>query len=560
MAQRDAVLSVALITWFQTFYTHIKNAVILPVFRAAEVLSTFRIIHLMGDTMYATLRTVLTTLLVGMIYVGTVSAQARRNDVRIGQGSGDLDRYISELHKAFYPEQIAPGIVVVVVKDSRVILLNGFGYADLEAKRPATPQSVFYMASSAKPFFALTAALLNHEGRIALDAPLRRYLPDVKLQAPLSPDTIKLRNLLTHTHGIGDGPVDFRMNLTGEGSRSELIGLLTQHLPAKGGVEFRYGNRGYQIASLALDSALKQSWKDVLQRTVLAPLGMTNTTAYLSRVKREELAAPYVAGAGNYMRLHYAKGDANMHAAGGLVTTGEDLAKWLEVNINRGRAAGKQIFPAAVVAETHRWQVDQDVQFAWVRRYGYGLGWNIGSYEGETLVHAHGGFAGFYSHVSFMPRQRLGVAVLTHEALLGDALAENVAQYIYDTLLGLPGTKLRWEKRLAAAPQLAQKYREGIVAERARRAARQKPLPYPLEAYAGVYESREGGRMEWRVKDNKLEVSIGPLWSEAEVYDAAKNELRVELVPESGQVVAFNFSGNRADGLTYAAMKFKRVR
>jgi CubicO group peptidase (beta-lactamase class C family) len=108
---------------------------------------------------------------------------------------------------------------------------------------------------------------------------------------------------------------------------------------------------------------------------------MKNTTAYISHVKPDQLAAPYmIAGAGNYTRLYYAKADANMHAAGGLVTTGEDLAKWLEVNINRGRVAGRQIFPANVLAETHRWQVDQDAQFAWVRRYGYGLGWNIGSY------------------------------------------------------------------------------------------------------------------------------------------------------------------------------------
>ena len=511
--------------------------------------------------MHATLRTLLATLLLSTACVGTVFAQPKRDDLRTGRSSVELDRYISEFHKALYPEQIAPGIVVVVVKDSRVILLKGFGYADLEAKRPATPQTAFYIASSTKPFFALTAALLDHKGIIDLDAPLRRYLPDVKLQAPLSPDTIKLRNLLTHTHGIDGGPVNFRMTLTGEGSRSELIDLLALHPPSKSGAEFQYTNLSYQVASLALESALKQSWKDTLQSTVLAPLGMKNTTAYISRVKREQLAAPYtIAGEGNYTRLYYAKADANMSAAGGLVTTGEDLAKWLEVNINRGRIAGRQIFPAAVLAEAHRWQVDLDTQFSWVRRYGYGLGWNIGSYEGETLVHHHGGFNGFYSHISFMPRHRLGVAVLTHEATIGDRLAETVAQYIYDMLLGLPGTKLRWDKRLSTAPQFAQKARESIVAERARRAARPQTLPYPLEAYAGVYESREGGRMEWRVKDNKLEVSIGPLWSEAEVYDAAKNELRVELVPGSGQVIAFNFSGNRADGLTAAAIKFKRVK
>ena len=511
--------------------------------------------------MRALLSRLLATTLSGMILLPTVFAQADRRGVRADQRGADLDRFVSTLHRVFYPGEVAPGIVVVVVKDSRVILLKGFGYADLETKRPVTPQTVFYIASSTKPFFALTAALLDHKGVVDLDAPLSRYLPSVKLQAPLSPDAINLRKLLTHTHGVGDGPVHFRMTLTGEGTRSELVDLLALHPPSKSGEEFRYTNLSYQVASLALESHLNQSWKETLQSTVLAPLGMKDTTAYISRVNRDQLATPYmIEGASNYRRLYYGKADANMSAAGGLVTTAEDLARWLEVNMSRGRVAGRQIFPAAVVAETHRWQVDQDAQFAWVRRYGYGLGWNIGSYEGETLVHHHGGFSGFYAHVSFMPRHRLGVAVLTHEVVLGDVLAENVAQYVYDNLLGLPGIKLRWEKRVAFAPQLAQKERERLVAERARRAARQQPLPFPLEAYAGVYESREGGRMEWRVKDNKLEVSIGPLWSEAEVYDAAKNELRVEVTPGSGQVIRFDFSGDRAESLTAATIKFKRIR
>jgi CubicO group peptidase (beta-lactamase class C family) len=471
----------------------------------------------------------------------------------------DLDQYLAQLYKAFYPDAVAPGIAVAVVKDSRVLLVRGFGYADVEAKRPVTPQTVFYIASSAKPFFALTAALLDHKTQIDLDAPLTKYLPEVKLQSPLSAENITLRNLLTHAHGIAEGPIDFRMGLTGQGTRSELIALLAEHARSKGGSEFEYSNRGYQIASLALESKLNKSWKDLVQGTVLDPLGMKNTNTYLSRVKTDQLATPYHTGSGDYLRLYYAKADANMHAAGGIVTTAEDLAKWLLVNIDNGKLDGRQVFPSAVVAETHRLQVEQDTPFSWVRRYGYGLGWNIGSYEGETLIHHHGGFSAFYSHVSFMPKHRLGVAVLTNELVLGDAMAENVAQYVYDTLLDLPGTKFRWTKRLATTPQYAQRGRDSIAAERARRATRQKPLPFPLEAYAGVYESAQGGRMEWRVQNGKLSVSIGPLFSEAEVYDAAKNELRIEIQPGRGSVVAFEISGNQVVGVNFGNMKFKRV-
>jgi CubicO group peptidase (beta-lactamase class C family) len=493
--------------------------------------------------------------LLALISVTTVFGQKNR----VATPPPNLEAFISNLHKAYYPGEVSPGAIVVVVKDSRVILLKGFGYADLEAKRPVTPQTVFYVASSSKPFLALTAALLDHQGVIDLDAPLSRYLPDLKLQAPLSPDTIKLRNLLTHTHGISGGPADFRMTLTGQGTTPELIALLASHPASKTPSDFAYSNNSYQIAGLALESSRKQTWKELVESNVLKPLGMNDTTGYLSRVNRDRLAAPYVSTTEGFTRLYYAKADANMHAAGGLVTTGEDVARWLIMNINRGRVGRSQVFPATVIDETHRWQVDQDTPFSWVRRYAYGLGWNIGSYEGETLIHAHGGFSTFYSHISFMPRHRLGVAVLAHEEVLGDAFAENVSQYIYDTLLPIRGTKYRWEKRLAAAPQFAKRNREGLAAEQARRASRQKPLPFPLESYAGIYESPEVGRMEWKVTNGKLAVSFGPLWSEAEVYDAAKNELRVELVPGTGGVIGFQFSGDRAESLSIGPYKFKRL-
>lgn len=505
-----------------------------------------------------TSKKLVSALLLSVLWTSTVSAQSNTN-ARGRETPPDLDRVIAELHKAFYPEAVAPGVAVVVVKDSQVILLKGYGYANLESKRPITPQTAFYIASSTKPFFALAVALMDQKGQLSLDAPLSSYLPNLKLQAPLSTDAIKLRNLLTHTHGISDGPVDFRMSFTGQGTQSELMALLAEHQRSKTGNDFAYSNIGYQIASMAVESKLKQNWKDVLQSTVLDPLGMKNTSTYLSRVKTEELALPYFAGAGDYQPLHYAKADANMHAAGGMITTAEDVAKWLQVNLNNGKLGGRQVFPASVVAETHRLQADQDTQFAWVRRYGYGLGWNIGSYEGETLIHHHGGFSAFYAHVSFMPKQRLGVAVLANEILFGSNFTESVAEYIYDTILGLPGMKFRWEKRLADAPQVSKRERERIAAERTRRAGRQRALPYPLETYAGVYENPQAGRMEWRVQNGKLAVSMGPLWSEAEVFDAAKNEMRVELTPGRGVVLGFEFADGKAVGVTYGSYKFKRV-
>jgi CubicO group peptidase (beta-lactamase class C family) len=468
----------------------------------------------------------------------------------------ELEGFISQLYRAAFPEEIAPAIAVAVVQGDQVFYLGGFGYADLEARRKATPQSVFYIASATKPFVALMAALNHQQKRIDLDAPLSRYLPELKLAPGLSADQITLRQLLTHTHGISNnGPVVFRTAFSGEYTTQTLIQLLAKH--QKESTDFRYGNIGYVVASLAIDNAVKENWKRALQRQVLAPLGMKSTTPYVSQVPKEKLAQPYLAR-NSYERLFYAKADANMHAAGGLVSSAEDMARWLLVNINAGQIKGKRVFPAEVIEETHKKYAEQRAEAGGITRTGYGLGWNIGAYDGETVLQHNGGFSAFYAHVSFMPERKIGVVVLANEPLIGARLAELIAQYAYDSFLRKPDFNEKWAQRLATLPKSVKDARQKTAEDLARRKARPQTLTHPLEAYAGVYESEEGGRMVWQVSNSRLSVTLGVLQSETEVYDAAKDMLRVELTPGQGDIVKFLFSGERAERLEFQEMVFTR--
>jgi CubicO group peptidase (beta-lactamase class C family) len=190
---------------------------------------------------------------------------------------------------------MSPGAGIVVVRDTRIIYMQGIGWADVEARRPFTPSTVFYIASTTKSFTGLTAAILDAAGRFSLDAPLARYLPDVRLRAPLDPRAITIRSLLTHTHGIENvGPVTLRLAHTGQyADNDELVRLLAEHPAAASGTTYRYGNIGYNVAALAMDAATGASWKDVLQQTLFAPLEMANTTAYVSKFPRDRLATPY---------------------------------------------------------------------------------------------------------------------------------------------------------------------------------------------------------------------------------------------------------------------------
>jgi CubicO group peptidase (beta-lactamase class C family) len=461
---------------------------------------------------------------------------------------------IDSVVTALFGLDAAPGMAVVVVRDTVPVYMKGFGYADLESRRPVTSQTVFYIASTTKSFTGLAAAVLDRQGKISLDAPLSRYLPGLRLQSPLNADSITIRSLLTHTHGIANGPVAHRLAYTGEyEGNAHLARLLAEHAPLPTGRAFEYSNVGYNVAAIAIDSALGESWKDWLDRLLFTPLGMRSTTAYVSRIPRERLAMPYRIEPTGYARIPYGKADANMQSAGGLVSTAEDMARWLEAHINGGRVDGRQVLPADVVAEAHRVLAATEGNQRGLRMLGYGLGWNVALMGSDTLLVHGGGFAGFTAHMSFMPQHRIGVVAMIND---NGPLADIVAMEIYKTLLGRAGMvpdSLDW-----ARGQVAQT-RERVAADRARRAARPQTLPLPLTAYAGVYENPAWGRVELSVVNGKLEARAGAAWSPVEVYDNTKHQLRVELTG-GGTVVQMEVEGDRAVAAVMDGVRYTRVR
>ncbi len=466
--------------------------------------------------------------------------------------TSSLDSTLSQL----FALELAPGLSVAVVRDTQVIYAKGFGWADVEARRPATPQTIFYIASTTKSFTGLAAVLLEEQGRLDLDAPLSRYLPAATLQSPLNPDSITLRSLLSHTHGIdNDGPIVFRTAYSGEHTNDRLVSLLASHPPAKTGRDYVYGNIGYNIAGLAMDAALGESWRDVLQRTIFQPLGMTSTTAYVSRMPRERLAQPYRWEPTGFARAHYGKGDANMQAAGGLVSTAADMARWLEAHINDGLVDGRRVFPARAIAETHRRQATLRANIRGLALNGYGFGWQIGTLGADTILTHGGGFLGFSTIMSFMPQRRIGVIVMTNENGTGSALAEFAARAVYSQLINGQGFSADSLARIRAEAASA---RERITADRARRAARPQTLPFPLEAYAGTFENDLYGRIVFSVVNGKLQARAGEAWSAVEVFDGANNALRVELTG-SGTVARFAMEGARAVSVEIGGVVFRRV-
>ena len=208
--------------------------------------------------------------------------------------AADIDEFAARI----LATDTVPGMGVAVVTSQGIAYATGYGFADVESRRPATADTQFYIASTTKALTALAAALLHDREQLDLDAPLSQYLPDVQMHPELSAEDVALRDLLTMTHGIEPiGPVDIRTAFTGDFTYPGLQALLRHHPPAQSGRDFRYSNLGYNVFSIVLEDRFGGGWKQVVRDAVLLPLRMDSTTAFVTR------ADPGPGSAGHAVRL-----------------------------------------------------------------------------------------------------------------------------------------------------------------------------------------------------------------------------------------------------------------
>ena len=468
-----------------------------------------------------------------------------------------LTARLDSVMNALMALDMSPGAGIVVVRDTQIVYMKGFGFADVAAKRPFTPETGFYIASTTKSFTGLAAALLDKKGAFKLDAPLHQYLPALKLKAPLDADSITIRQLITHTHGISNnGPVVIRLAYSGEyRDNAELEKFLEEHEAEKTGRAYRYGNIGYNVAALAMDAATKKSWKDVLESELFKPLGMKRTGAYVSKFSRNDLATPYQLTLDGWKPRPYGKTDANMQSAGGLVSTLRDMGTWLEAHINNGRIDGKQVLPASAFTEAHSNFAPVQVRSRNGMQVGYGLGWNINVIGGDTVLLHGGGFPGFATFMSFVPSRRIGVALFANNDMLGSALVDIAMVMVYQVLTD---GAIKSPAPMEAVPALVTREREGMTADLKRRAERSQVLPFPLDAYTGVFENPVMGKLRVSAVNGKLEANLGAAWSAIEVFDNTKNLLRIALFG-GGQVVNVEMKDGKAVALTFSGTEFRRV-
>jgi CubicO group peptidase (beta-lactamase class C family) len=309
------------------------------------------------------------------------------------------------------------GMSVVIVHDQNVILAKSYGYADLESKRPADIHTVYRVGSITKVFTALMLMQLRDVGKLQLDDPIEKYLPEFKIKSRF-PDArpITFRQVASHYAGLPtEAPLPYTYQRVTVFPRTEdLIGSLAHsELQVPPMTSFIYSNLGFNILGLALERIAQERYAAYVTKRILKPLGMSRSGFALTDRLKESLATGYKAADKNGAHA-VAPYVAYGEASGMLYASATDLAEVLKLHCREGPVGGKQVLGSSALREMTApvFVSDDDPVRFW--RYGSGIGWQIVTTSGFQFNHKSGGTIGFSAEIIFNPHHKLGIVICTN--------------------------------------------------------------------------------------------------------------------------------------------------
>jgi len=333
-----------------------------------------------------------------------------------------------------------PGLSVAVVRNGQLFLSQGFGVRELGKSEPVDGDTLFAIASNTKAFTAAGLAMLEEEGKVHWDDRVQQHLPWLQLYDPYVSYELRVDDLLCHRSGLGTFSGDLLW--WGTGYSPEDVLRRARHLPAQGRFRAHYGysNLMYLAAGEVIHHAAGCSWQDFMQQRILNPIGMNRTLTSIRELESKgNFASPHKPTLDKVGPIPWYNWDT-MAAAGGLISSSNDMARWLRVQLDQGQIdADHRLFSAA--SSRRMWSPHTIIPFSEAAQKlsptthfrAYGLGWNISDYKGRLTVSHGGGYDGMYSQVLLVPEERLGIVVLTNSMT---GISTPLARTLADQFLG----------------------------------------------------------------------------------------------------------------------------
>lgn len=296
----------------------------------------------------------------------------------------------------------APGCAVGVSLNGQSVFEKAFGMAEMEHSIPNTAQTIFESGSVAKQFTAAALVLLQQDGKLSIDDPVRKYIPEL----PDYGKPLTIRHMLNHTAGLRDwGSV---MALTGAGRGDRVItqdialDVISRQksLDFAPGAEYSYSNSGYNLAAIVVERVSGKKFPDFVAERIFKPLGMTNSSwrddyqrLVMGRAQAYSKQGPTAPWMLNMPIM-------NVYGNGGMLTTVGDWLKW-------NAALDAKTLGAPLVEALETQGVLNDG-----RKISYALGLVVDSYKGIKQVTHSGGTAGYQTYLARFPEKKLSVAAM----------------------------------------------------------------------------------------------------------------------------------------------------
>lgn len=397
-----------------------------------------------------------------------------------------------------------PGMAITVVYGDEVILAEGLGVREVGKDSAVDADTRFQLASLSKPIASTVVAALVGKSLVEWDSRISDLDPKFEMFTPWVTRELTIRDLFSHRSGLPDHAGDLLEDLGY--SREEILHRLRFQPPSS---SFRsgyaYTNFGLTEGAVAAATPTGKDWETLSEDVLYKPLGMTSTSSRFSDFANSpNHAVGHQQVDGKWVHRRQRQPDAQS-PAGGVSSTANDLAKWIQLQINGGRFKGEQIVEEAALTETHR-----PVIFTQMRHDGlpafYGLGWEVLYDNAGRLRLSHSGAfdMGAATFVGIIPSEKLGVAILTNASPIG--VPEALGQTFFDQVLEGKPTRDWFETFKNAFAQMAAAERSSLPAGPP---ANPTP-PAPLEKYLGRYENDFIGPIEIRKDGDGLAIAMGP--------------------------------------------------
>jgi len=396
---------------------------------------------------------VLTLILSYLSFAGELPITSPEN---VGMSSEKLARTKSSIQALIDNEKIA-GASIIVARKGKIVLFETFGMMDQKAKKPMQPDTIFRIYSMTKPITSVAAMMLYEQGKLKLDDPISKYIPEFKglkvySESGKHDDQVRhmsVRDLLRHTSGLtygyfGNTAVDkmYRANgvLNRKSSLQDMINQLSGiPLLYQPGTKWHY-SVSTDVLGYLVQKVSGQPLNKFFRQKIFKPLDMKDTAFYVPNEKVNRFAACYGPKQNGGLRIvdDPAKSQyltqANLYSGGGgLVSTARDYMRFSQMLLNKGQLDGKRLLRSETVEMMTLNQLPDSVKRG--EGEGFGLGFSVRLRDGRFPQGEYGWGGAASTHFWISPTDELIVIALSQYMPFSSQLQNALKSIIYESIL-----------------------------------------------------------------------------------------------------------------------------